>query len=101
MKTKSSSTAVIRPPRLAGDRKPSVANTMVTRVMPNSCTPVPASTASQEAAAGGRKTSPCTSFHPVSSCASSALSSWLYLEMSRCSVRIMIIATMPLRPVSE
>ena len=38
-----------------------------------------------------------TSFQPVSSWASSAVSSWLYLEMSRCSVRIMIMATMPLR----
>ena len=36
-----------------------------------------------------------TSFQPVSSCASSAVSSWLYLEMSRCRVRIMIMATMP------
>jgi hypothetical protein len=38
-----------------------------------------------------------TSFQPVSSCASSADSSSLYCEMSRRSVRIMIIATMPVR----
>ena len=30
-------------------------------------------------------------------CASSAVSSWLYLAMSRCSVRSMIMATMPVR----
>ena len=45
----------------------------------------------------GRAGARLTSFQPVSSCASSAVSSWLYLEMSRCSVRIMIMATMPLR----
>ena len=69
-------------------------------------TPVP----NPDATCCHEQTSPCkspssaaqwrrarTSFQPVSSCASSAVSSWLYLEMSRCSVRIMIMATMPLR----
>jgi hypothetical protein len=37
--------------------------------------------------------SPRTSFQPVSSCASSPASSWLYFLMSRTSVRIMIMAT--------
>lgn len=41
MNTKSSSIAVMRPPRLAGLRKPSAANTIVTNAMPISCTPVP------------------------------------------------------------
>lgn len=36
-----------------------------------------------------------TSFQPVSSAASSCVSSWLYLEMSRYSVRTIIMATMP------
>ncbi len=34
-----------------------------------------------------------TSFQPVSSCASSPASSWLYLVISRARVRIMIMAT--------
>ena len=40
---------------------------------------------------------PLTSFHPVSSWASSLDSSWLYLVMSRARVRSMIIATIPER----
>mmetsp|Transcript_23134 Transcript_23134/g.71540 ORF Transcript_23134/g.71540 Transcript_23134/m.71540 type:complete len:232 (-) Transcript_23134:489-1184(-) len=95
MKTNSSSMAVMSPPRLAGLRKPSTAKSTVTTPMPVSCTPQPHSTLSMPGAAGGRNTSPCTSFQPVSSCASSTVSSWLYFEMSRCSVRSMIMATMP------
>ena len=94
---KSMSMAVIRPPRFAGLRNPSSANTMVTNVMTRSWTPVPTYTESSAGAGGGRKTSPCTSFHPVSSCASSRLSNSLYCEMSRRSVRTMIIATIPER----
>ena len=97
MKTYSSSIAVVSPPRFAGLRKPSTANTMVTTAMPSSCVPVPTYVASHAACGGARNASPCTSFHPVSSCASSAVSSWLYLAMSRCSVRSMIMATMPVR----
>lgn len=41
MSANSSSMAVMRPPRLAGDKKPSTANTSVTTIMPSSCTPVP------------------------------------------------------------
>jgi hypothetical protein len=87
--------AVMRPPRLAGDRKPSTAKHIVMDAMPSSCTPVPAAHASVPASAGGRKTSPCTIFHPLSSAASSTLSSSLYWLMSRRSVRTMIMATMP------
>mmetsp|Transcript_15928 Transcript_15928/g.38773 ORF Transcript_15928/g.38773 Transcript_15928/m.38773 type:complete len:208 (+) Transcript_15928:314-937(+) len=97
MSTNSRSMAVMSPPRFAGLRNPSTANTMVTNVMPSSCTPVPTYTDSRPGATGGRNTSPCTSFHPVSSCASSTVSSWLYWLMSRRSVRTMIIATMPER----
>ena len=44
-------------------------------------------------AGGSRKTSPCTSFHPVSSARSSSVSS-LYAEISRFSARMMISPTM-------
>jgi len=44
---------------------------------------------------GLRKTSPCTSFQPVSSADSSTPASSLYFVMSRCNVRNKIIATMP------
>ena len=37
----------------------------------DTCTPVPTHTDSQPEREGGRNTSPCTSFHPVSSCPSS------------------------------
>mmetsp|Transcript_5985 Transcript_5985/g.11435 ORF Transcript_5985/g.11435 Transcript_5985/m.11435 type:complete len:200 (+) Transcript_5985:576-1175(+) len=62
-----SNIAVMRPPRLAGERNPKTANTRVTTVIPMSCTPVPVYTVSAPNAAGGRKTSPWTSFQPVSS----------------------------------
>jgi hypothetical protein len=58
---------------------------------------VPTSAASVPGRAGGLNTSPCRSFHPVSSCASSSASSSLYREMSRFRVRTMIIATIPER----
>mmetsp|Transcript_31073 Transcript_31073/g.53148 ORF Transcript_31073/g.53148 Transcript_31073/m.53148 type:complete len:208 (-) Transcript_31073:543-1166(-) len=97
MKTKSSSIAVISPPRLAGERKPSTAKTIVMTPMLRHCTPVPTSTESIIGYCGGRKTSPCTSFQPVSSSTSSVASAWLYRLKSRWRVRIMIIATMPER----
>lgn len=70
---------------------------MVTNVMPRSWEPVPMQTERAPGAGGGRKTSPCTSFHPVSSAVSSTVSSWLYCVMSLRNVRIMIIATIPER----
>mmetsp|Transcript_786 Transcript_786/g.3242 ORF Transcript_786/g.3242 Transcript_786/m.3242 type:complete len:313 (-) Transcript_786:443-1381(-) len=94
---KSVSAAVISPPRLAGDKKPSTANTITTKVMKSSCVPVPTRSASDVACAGARNTSPCTSFHPLSSCASSIVSRALYLEMSRFNKRTRIMATMALR----
>ena len=97
MKTKSSKVAVISPPRLAGERKPSTAKIIVMTVMVNVCTPVPTRTDNIIGIAGGRKTSPWTSFQPVSSSTSSVASTALYRLKSRCSVRIMIIATMPVR----
>merc|ERR1719399_1036235 len=87
----------MRPPRLAGERKPSTAKTIVITAIEKVCTPVPTRTESIMGARGGRKTSPCTSFQPVSSSTSSAASMALYRLKSRCSVRIMIIATMPER----
>jgi hypothetical protein len=41
MTTNRSSIAVMRPPRLAGERKPRTAKTIVTTVIPKSCAPVP------------------------------------------------------------
>lgn len=60
IKTKSSSAAVMSPPRLAGERNPSTAKIMVITVIVSVCTPVPTSTESIIGARGGRKTSPCT-----------------------------------------
>jgi hypothetical protein len=60
MKTNIMTMAVMRPPRLAGDRKPSSAKIMVMSVMPSSCTPVPTNEESSEALVGGLNTSPCT-----------------------------------------
>ena len=82
---------------MAGERKPSTAKIIVITVIVKVCTPVPTRTESIMGMRGGRKTSPCTSFQPVSSSTSSVTSVALYLARSRCSVRIMIIATMPVR----
>jgi hypothetical protein len=57
---------------LAGERKPKHANNIKKTVDAASCTPVPIITHSQEARGGARKTSPWTSFQPVSSCPSSS-----------------------------
>mmetsp|Transcript_29154 Transcript_29154/g.91270 ORF Transcript_29154/g.91270 Transcript_29154/m.91270 type:complete len:225 (+) Transcript_29154:337-1011(+) len=89
--------AVPSPPRLAGERKPSTAKTIVMTVMQKVCAPVPTRTESIIGFCGGRKTSPWTSFQPVSSSTSSAASMALYRLKSRCSVRIRIMATMPER----
>ena len=55
MNTKSSSIAVIRPPRLAGERNPSTANAMVMTDIVRVCTPVPTLTESSIGIGGGRK----------------------------------------------
>mmetsp|Transcript_9611 Transcript_9611/g.33800 ORF Transcript_9611/g.33800 Transcript_9611/m.33800 type:complete len:219 (-) Transcript_9611:698-1354(-) len=100
MNTNSSSMAVTRPPRLAGERKPKTANTISVTAIMSTCTPEPTSTDSTmgpNQPLGGRKTSACTSFQPDSSCESSSVDSSLYLAMSRFSARIRIMAIMPVR----
>mmetsp|Transcript_98799 Transcript_98799/g.211724 ORF Transcript_98799/g.211724 Transcript_98799/m.211724 type:complete len:217 (-) Transcript_98799:927-1577(-) len=72
-----------KPPLCAGDRKPKSAKIRVTTDMPKICTPEPTETARSLPNLGLRKTSPCTSFQPVSSAASSAVANSLYLVMSR------------------
>ena len=70
-----------RPPRLAGERKPSIANMMERIPMMSSCMPVPREAQSRMGWGGGRRTSAWTSFQPLSSCRSS-LSCSLYLQWS-------------------
>mmetsp|Transcript_15950 Transcript_15950/g.47269 ORF Transcript_15950/g.47269 Transcript_15950/m.47269 type:complete len:201 (-) Transcript_15950:849-1451(-) len=96
MNTNMTSIAVISAPRLAGDKKPHSAKTIVATTIEKICTPVPTCVASSDAPGGGRNTSPCTSFHPDSSALISA-SSWLYLLMSRASARSRMTATIALR----
>mmetsp|Transcript_12082 Transcript_12082/g.33979 ORF Transcript_12082/g.33979 Transcript_12082/m.33979 type:complete len:249 (-) Transcript_12082:49-795(-) len=84
-----------RLPRWAGDRRPRTAKKRVTTDMPSTCIPDPTETANKVENLGLRKTSPCTSFQPVSSLASSAVATSLYWVMSRCKVLNMIMATMP------
>jgi len=67
----------------------------VTADIPMSCIPEPTDTASSFEYRGLRKTSPWTNFQPVSSAASSAVATSLYLVMSRYSVLSKIMATMP------
>ena len=55
MKTKSRSIAVMRPPRLAGERKPRTAKAIVMTDMVRVCTPVPTLTESSIGIGGGRK----------------------------------------------
>ena len=74
--------AVSKAPRDAGESIPSMAKKMVMAIMQNICTPEPMMAANSRLLVGGRKTSPCTSFHPVSSMLSSKSSSVLYLAMS-------------------
>eukprot|EP00955_Chlamydomonas_euryale_P013326 143651-Chlamydomonas_euryale.AAC.1 len=54
------SIAVISAPRLAGDKKPHSAKTIVATTIEKICTPVPTCVASSDAPGGGRNTSPCT-----------------------------------------
>ena len=63
--------------------------------MQRSCMPVPTDVARSIGSGGGRRTSAWTSFQPLSSCSSSFSSLELYRLRSRRSVRIMIMATMP------
>src|SRR5690242_5064968 len=71
IRTNVTSIAVINPPRFAGERNPNTAKNIKTTVMAAIWTPVPVNTdKSIGENEGGRKTSPCTSFHPVSSNAS-------------------------------
>ena len=73
--TKSTSTAVARDPRFAGLRKPAAAKTSEIVAQPSTWQPVPTQTQnSMGRRSGGRKTSACTSFQPLSS-RSSAFSS--------------------------
>jgi hypothetical protein len=80
MKTKSSTKAVTRLPCCAGLRKPSTAKTSRQTHIASTCMPPPTKTERNmgpKKPEGGRKTSPCTSFQPVSSAASSGLVSSL------------------------
>eukprot|EP00962_Isochrysis_galbana_P013222 scaffold3767_cov114-Isochrysis_galbana.AAC.21 len=95
MSAKSSNVTVSIDPRLAGERKPSIAQPMEMKDMQSSCIPVPMVVASHVPNGGGRSTSACTSFHPDSSSSSSFSSTELYSARSRRSVRTMIMATMP------
>mmetsp|Transcript_22864 Transcript_22864/g.35793 ORF Transcript_22864/g.35793 Transcript_22864/m.35793 type:complete len:208 (+) Transcript_22864:573-1196(+) len=94
MNTKRKSIACMSAPRLAGERNPKQAKAMRMKVDTQSCTPVPTKTESHPAMAGGRNTSPCTSFHPVSSTPSSR-SPRSYLWKSRRIVWSMIMPTIP------
>lgn len=76
--TRHKRTTISLPPSLshllAGLRKPISANVMVDSVMASTCMPVPhMMDSSMGLKDGGRNTSPCTSFHPLSSCASSTV----------------------------
>lgn len=65
----------MRPPLLAGERKPRTAKMRTASAMLRTWAPEPTRTERKRGMAGARNTSPCTSFHPVSSCASSTDSS--------------------------
>lgn len=82
---------VIRDPRVAGEIMPNIENRIAMVIIQNSWHPLPMITENSSKFSGGRKTSPCTSFQPVCSSASSASSS-LYLAMSLRRVRTMINA---------
>lgn len=73
----------MREPRLAGERKPRAAKTSTATAITTSWVPVPTMLESRIGIVeGGRNTSACTSFHPVSSrssSSSSAVGTRLYL----------------------
>lgn len=57
MTTSSTTMAVIKLPRLAGERNPNIAKPMVMTVMASVCTPEPTEAARSIGQAGARKTS--------------------------------------------
>lgn len=69
---------------------------IVIRDIKNIWMPDPMTAAKSLGYRGGLKTSPCTSFHPDSSRASSIPSSELYRAMSRRNVRTIIIVNIPM-----
>ena len=115
-RTKRMTAHVTMLPRYCGDSTPSAASTTTITMVHTTCdyasrtlatpTPTPTSDANMSLFCGGRNTSPWISFQPPSSTVSSRSSSLyasaraagctmeLYLEMSRESVRRMIIPTM-------
>ena len=66
---------------------PSIAKKIVIAIMQNNWMPDPITAANIRLLLGGLKTSPWTSFHPVSSILSSRSSSVLYFAMSLQEVR--------------
>ena len=78
MSTNSNSIPIMIEPRFAGLKNPTAAKTMRKNAQKTSCMPVPTMTQKNMGmSVGGRKTSACTSFHPVSSrssCFSSSVS---------------------------
>ena len=66
---------------------PSIAKKIVIAIMQNNWMPDPITAANIRLLLGGLKTSPWTSFHPVSSMLSSRSSSVLYFAMSLQEVR--------------
>jgi len=76
----------ISAPRLAGDRNPIMERKMHAIDTLKMCTPVPTATAKSSGLGGDRKTSPHTSFHPMScfdwlSASSSSFRSFLTVLM--------------------
>lgn len=74
---------VPRDPLLDGERNPNRAKMMVQPVMTKSCTPFPRRTERRRGRDGVRKTSPCTSFQPESSCTPSSSKADVPLRSSR------------------
>ena len=75
MKKKSTTAAVRRLPRCAGERMPSAARTITIVSVQKTWTPVPTIDANKSGWVGGRNTSPWISFQPLSSTVSSRSSS--------------------------
>ena len=74
--------AVSKAPLEAGLNIPSIAKNIVIPIIQKICTPEPMMDAKSRLLLGGRNTSPCTNFQPVSSILSSKSSSVLYLAIS-------------------
>ena len=103
MSTNSVSKAVSNDPRFAGTRSQG-RQKLRPQCLPRHCTPVPTTTAKDALNFGGRNTSPCTSFQPLSSRSSAFLPRWgsCYSARDPCKVRTIIIATIVVRktPIS-